>query len=352
MGVGDSAPAMTLGVDPTRLPETAYYYPEPYWPSGEIAWLKTLLLFFDQVAILLPEYMYGRHTIVDPILSGPLEEMGLLVILRPETFVDQEVTEALAEAMVELLAAGVFDDLPPAATFTELSRSRMGWNADVALSEMLVDELQSRGIARESEDGVSVPLHPTVRTAILVLLSQLARLAGKRRGMDLQPVTPARERITDLAGILNLPEMPTMGRVVSLDLETVTLNLEGVSLDEVLEFRALHRDIHRAYMRSVRAAVMELSALPSDERMRTLADRRDELAELADSLRRLARKRWRMPLARFGLGAAGATASVAAGNIPGAILAALGGILGVKPEEQSACAYSYLFAAERSLHQG
>lgn len=333
-------------------PETAYYYPEPFWQLEEGGWLKTLLLFFDQVAILLPEYMYGRHTAADPVLSGPLEEMGLLVVLRPESFVDREVTDALAEAMVGLLTAGAFDDLDPNTYFTELSRSRMGWNADVELSGMLVEELKGRGLARDSKDGVSVPLHPTVRTTILVLLSQLARAAGRKRGLNLHPTTSEADRIGDLVSTLNLDAMPTAGQVVSMDLETVTLNLEGIPLDDVLAFREEHRDEHRLYMRSVRRAVLELSAMVPGEREGALADRRDELAEQADTLRRLARKRWRMPLARFGLGAAGATASAAAGNLPGAIVTVLGGIIGAKPEKAPITAYSYIVAADRRLGRG
>lgn len=60
-------------------------------------------------------------------------------------------------------------------------------------------------------------------------------------------------------------------------------------------------------------------------------------------------KRWRMPLARFGLGAAGATASVVVGNIPGAILSGISGLLGARPEKAPDSAFSYLFQAERRL---
>lgn len=146
--------------------------------------------------------------------------------------------------------------------------------------------------------------------------------------------------------------MPTAGHIVTLDLETVTMNLESVSLDDVLSFREEHRDAHRFYARSVRQAVNQLSTMPSEERLRALADRREELAEQADALRRLARKRWRVPLARFGLGAAGAAFNLASGNVPAAIISALEGILGAKIEKSAPTAYSYLFAAERALNRG
>src|SRR5437660_567559 len=89
-----------------RAPEIAYYYPEPYWRQGD--WVKTLLLFFDGVAILLPRYMRHRPAAADPVLVEPLEERGLLRILEPDTFVDQQVSERLAEITVDLLTGGAF----------------------------------------------------------------------------------------------------------------------------------------------------------------------------------------------------------------------------------------------------
>ncbi len=106
----------------------------------------------------------------DPVLAGPLLDRGLLTILEPETFVDQEVTEPLLSAVTELITSGAFDGLDHSVYYQELSRSRMGWDADIDLSKMIIDELEARGLARQSEDGVSVPLHPVVRATFLVLL--------------------------------------------------------------------------------------------------------------------------------------------------------------------------------------
>ena len=73
------------------LADLAYYYPQPYWRGEESDGLKNLLLFFDGIAILLPRYMAGRPAAADPVLAGPLREQGLLRVLEPETFVDQQV---------------------------------------------------------------------------------------------------------------------------------------------------------------------------------------------------------------------------------------------------------------------
>ena len=70
--------------------EIAYYYPAPYWGCGDSGWMKSLLLFFDQLAILLPDYMYGRHVAEDPATVIPLEERGLLRVPEPKDWIDGE----------------------------------------------------------------------------------------------------------------------------------------------------------------------------------------------------------------------------------------------------------------------
>ena len=181
---------------------------------------------------------------------GPMEEQGLLRILEPKEWIDAEVAEKLAEIMVELLAGGVFDELPESRYFAELSQSRMGYGADADLAQFLVDELRQRGLARPSEDGVSVPLHPVVRTTILVILGQLAREAGDRRGMAVHPATDWPGAATDLLDTLSREPMPSCEGVVKLDLEPVTLDLSTIPLEDVLKLREDHQVAHKAYMRS------------------------------------------------------------------------------------------------------
>jgi hypothetical protein len=358
IGRTEASPTATCdaaAVDPTPgtdkvLAETGYFYPEPYWWGDDSDWIKSLLLFFDKVAILLPDYMYGRHEAADPGVAGALEAQGLLEILHPEEFVDREMTDALVGTVRTMLAAGSFDELPEAGHFQALSRSRMGWNANVELSSELIEELVERRLAKPSQDGLSVPLHPELRTFVLVLLSQMARGAGRKRGLDLHPITPNKDLINEMVRMLRLgATQPSQGEVVAFDLETVGFNLEGISLQDVLDFKGEHGPLFQTYARSVRKAVAELSAVDPFDRARLLADRRDELGEQAETLRKVSRKRWRTPLARLGLGCAGAGASLATGNVPGAVVAGIGGLLGARPEAKPDSVYSYLFAAERRL---
>ena len=90
--------------------DVADCYPAPYWHMSEGGWVKSLL-FLDKVSILLPDYMYGRHHLADPVLPEPLDDRGLLDVLEPGHWIDHEMATMLAEAVRGMLAGGVFDDL-------------------------------------------------------------------------------------------------------------------------------------------------------------------------------------------------------------------------------------------------
>jgi hypothetical protein len=331
-------------------PEVAYYYPAPFWSSAEGSWVKSLLLFFDQVAILLPKYMHGRHTAADPTLAEPLEDRGLLRVLEPNDWIDQSMAEKLATTVVELLATGAFDDLEETAYFAELSHSRIGYGVDVPLASWLVDELKGQGLARPSEDGVSVPLHPVVRTTILVILAQLARLRGVESGFLINPTTSRTEIVRDLLHLLARAQFPSAGHIVAFDLEPVTLDLEIVPLDEVLAYRQDHLDAHQTYIRDVRRFATDLAGVPDmDEREALLLERREELSNAGRELHSSARKAFGKNLAAWSLGLGGSWWSATHGDPIGLALAALPVVAAAIPEDSAVSAYSYLFQVQRQL---
>lgn len=338
-----------MNVEPA--PETAYYYPEPFWAPLEGSWIKSLLLFFDEVAILLPEYMRGRHRRADPSLVEPLEDQKLLRVLDPERFVDEQLTEQLTDIVHTLVVEGAFDSMQWEERFAELSMSRMGYSAIHEFADRVYKELARRGLATETRDGVSIPMHPRVRDTYLVLIAQLAREAGRRQGLDLHPSTNHAGAIASFESFLSLEPMPSCGRVVSFDLDVVSVNLDVVPLDEVLDFRDEHREDHRRYMKNLRSFALELSLLDRQDRARAFEDRRFELEQSARELRNLAGRAWRTPadVAGFTLGIAGAAWSIASDNPVPAALAAIGAALRMLPGKADGTAYSYLFSASKTF---
>jgi len=323
--------------------DVAFYYPGPFWYSA--SWVKNLLLFFDGLALLVPTYMRDRPSALEPEMAVPLTSEGLLHILEPEALVDRQATEQLATALVDIIASGALDPLTKTPTkFQELSWSRLGGYGDENLARMILEELKGRNLAEDSKDGVSIPMHPIVRSLVLVLLAQILRPYGKSRGLDLAPATDRPQLVSALRELLNLDAAPSAGHVVTLDLQTVGVDLTDVPLDEILSFRRAHLAEHRRYATNVRSLVRDLSLLPQEERERELGDRGREIAEAADALRRLSTRAWKRRAA-FGLSIAGAAWTATSGNPIGAALAVGGAILGLQSTPKEAGAYTYIFRA-------
>lgn len=171
-----------------------------------------------------------------------------------------------------------------------------------AVAESVNAKLNERGLAKATEDGVSVPMHPVVRSAYLLILAQLARATGARHGLDLHPVTNGRGAGTGFRRLLAVDVMPSRGQVVDFDLEVVTVELETIPLEDVLAFKRESAGAHRRYMQNLRAFTFDLSVMEDADRARALADRRADLQDEARDLRERASKAWRSPKAMSGFG--------------------------------------------------
>lgn len=331
----------------TKKPEIAFYYPGPIWHGSD--WIKTMILFFDGIGVLLPKYMNGKLEHEDPAIALPLKEKGLLHILEPEKIVDKKATEQLSKAIDGIIDSGALDKLPKDLRFHEISYSRLGSYGDRKLAQELLVKLKAKGLAKDSEDGVSIPMHPMARYLVLVLLSQILRRHGPKLGAELSPATDRPDVVQALEALLSLPDSPSAAHVVSLDLETVSVDLRLVPMDEVLSFRKEHFKEHRAYVRSVRKLTRDLARLPAEDREEELKDRREELQEIANGLKTVSRKQWKR-YAGFALGMAGAFWKLKGNDHMGTALAAASAVVGFKFKEKvETGAYSYLFRAQSQI---
>jgi hypothetical protein len=326
----------------SERPEIAFYYPNPFWRDGD--WIKNLILFFDGIALLVPDYMQDQIEQSDPAIVSGLREHGLLHIIEPESAVGKTASASLATMMTDVLVSGVLDKLAEEPTaFHELSMSRLGYHGDEGLAQMIFEELKQRGLAQDSQDGVSVRLHPMVRSLILTLLSQILRVNGTRLDAELCPVTDRAKLVEALQELLNLPNCPASGRVIAFDLATVGVNLASVPMDEILSFRRDNQALYRNYRRSVRLFAFELSRMAPDEQRVAFEARQDELDAIASNIRRTARKAWKKPCS-LAFGLAGAAWRLAHGDPFGAMLAASAATIGFEPSKgKEVGAYSYLF---------
>ena len=124
--------------------------------------------------MLIPEYMTDYASPDDYPIIYSLKEHGLFHVIRPEESIGPKETETLAGALVEIIASGRLEHMTRAngknanrSNFGSLSMSRLGFSGDAELAEFILKELKERDLARDSEDGFSIPMDRTVRALIL-----------------------------------------------------------------------------------------------------------------------------------------------------------------------------------------
>ncbi len=143
--------------------------------------------------MLIPIYMPDASSFDDEAVIEGLKEHNLFHVFQPETFLDNDSAIRLTNAMTEIISSGVLDDLAQKdkGGFAELSMSRMGYQVAEDYANEIFKQLKKRKLAEESKDGVSIPMHQSVRYINLVLLSQILRKNG-RDGTERQKRTHPR----------------------------------------------------------------------------------------------------------------------------------------------------------------
>lgn len=327
--------------------EFAFYYPNPYWCDHD--WVKNLLLFFDGIAMLIPEGSPDHSGFEDEAIIEGLKQYGLFEVIRPEKTVDATAAKQLGDALIQVIDSGCLDGL--AATpfsYAILSASRLGFFGDREIAQLVLQKLEARGLAKYGEDANTIDMHPLVRTLVLVLLSQILRQCGQDKRLTLSPATDRPELITNLESLLNLPQVPTVGNVVSFDLKAVGIDLASEPIGEILDFRKEHGAKFRRYAFCIRQFVRELSEMPEGDREDAYAERQCQLDEIAEGLRQHSGKAWKGPVS-FLLGLTGAAWAAYSGNVLGGLLAGAGVLLrGTGMQPPDAGAYSYLFARRQT----
>lgn len=328
------------------LPEVAFYYPNSYFFDPD--WAKNLILFFDGIGMLIPNYMKDHSSFDDLPIIASLKEHGLFHVIEPETAVDEDATLELASKMTDIITSGALDKLNnETATFGYISMSRLGFSGDAELAQMIFEELKSRGLARDTEDGgYSIPINTTVRSLILVLLAHILQPQGQKQGLDLSPATDRPSLVEALEKLVSTSTSPTVNDIITFDMNTVGVDLGSVPIEEVLAFRKEHYSEHRNYTLCVRKFLRELSVMEAKERNQVFEARLDELESIASDLRKLTRKTLKDPASSFSL--AGILWKLTQGDLLGAALMAGRVLLGSNNQVETGV-YSYLFKAHSNL---
>ena len=331
----------------------AFYYPGQRWRDTD--WVKNLICFFDGIAMLIHGSAWDYQPCDDLPIVSTLKDHGLFHVIRPEEVVDDKTTEALAKALSEIITSGRLDHLTRSGSkgiedsaFRSLARSKLGYEGNEKLANTISRELESLGLADNSEDGSFISIDGTVGALILTLLAQILRPKGESMGITLSPATDQKRVVNALSEIILKPDSPSpsAGDVVSFDIAKVGVDLGPIPIDEILDFRKQHYRQHRDYIQSVRDFVRELSCIPSDERAVKFEQRQEKLEDLSGGLRKIYSGSWKKPIT-FGIGLTGAALTYPSDPIA-AVLSAVNAIVGIVPDKpKEVDVYSYLFSAKQ-----
>lgn len=310
---------------------TALFYDTPLSTTEDLALLKGMLLFFDDVAVFSTPEHRSRPSAIDPRLCAPLAERGLLQFVDPRNLTTAH-SEAIVRATLHRAAMENEEHWLAAAAAGDWSldvprlQGRFPDPARVEASEFpsprqpgrleLFKLLAQDGLLFPDEstqdDWAMVPGNASVVNSILALA---VRAAAGQQGWSLEPVATRRDEARVFSAILDdaIEDVGAADVVVS-ELPAVTLNLGQVGLDDILDFRSRHHGEFRAYALALQGLV---AMAPSSQHV---ADRRAALVDEAHRLRELQRRRWTTLEGAVSLGIVGAAWTLASGDLLGALI--------------------------------
>lgn len=334
--------------------DLGYYFSGWIWEQTSSNFMKSMLLFFDGLALALPSDLAEELIDRDPILATPLAERGLLTNFVPAATLEAEPAERLALTLTEIVKQ-----------YPYWARQRSGelgsfhWGegrATQATVKALEHALAERGLITPRAVSQLFYMDDDVRLLVLALFARTLRAQLGERGLDLHLTTDSREVLNDL--LKPFPHYlyaihdsrtaadPMNYFVLTHDLADVGADLSAVPLDEVLDFRKENGQHYRAYAKGLREfLVLQQHANPVD-RKRLLDERSSEIRDQAADLRHMSRKAFGARIATLLVSLSGAAWTLHTGNPVGALLAgSAAGLQAVPVEGQQVTTYSYIMIA-------
>ena len=310
---------------------TALFHDAPLSTPEDVALLKAMLLFFDDIVVFSTPQHGSRPSATDPYLTAPLVERGLLQFVDPRAVMTSQTNVIIratlhraaienAEHWLAAAAAGDWDievpRLQERSSGSVLVKSGEFAAAGDAGSLELFKFLAQDGLLLSddstADEWVVTPGMVSVANSIL---AQAVRSTAAEQGRLIEPVASRRDEARVFTAILHdAIENVSASDVVMSDLPAVTLNFCQVGLDDILDFRSRHRSEFRAYILALQAL---LTSAPSS---RHFAERRAALVDEAHRLRELQLRRWTNLGGAVRLGVIGAAWTLASGDLLGALI--------------------------------
>ena len=330
-------------MDQPQRPELAHYYGDWFWNDKQLGWVKSLLLFFDGLALALPPDTAASLIDSDPVLAQPLSQQGLLRNFPPDIWLKSSFPEGRAalsrfQRVMERLGIPAEDDLMH--TDAELHMAQImhlrprEYHRAIREFEAILERAK-----RQYKDG-----KPPIKALAAGVTSRL--LALNVREAAIQPVIDNEDAESFVTSVIGGRD-EGLAKIVLGDLAQVNLDLTDIPLDEVLDFRRQYGAEYRTYANAVRRFTLELSLMSGSERTSAVAARRIELDDRVEHLRAINRAAFRRQALVMAFGVAGAAWTLAHGDPWAFAFAAGGAVAGISKPTYGpiGAAYTYVLKA-------
>lgn len=336
---------------------TALFYDAPLSTREDVALVKAMLLFFDDIAVFSTPAHHSRPPAVDPYLIAPLADRGLLQFVNPravmtpqtEVIICSTLHRAAMEKADHWLAAagaGLWDlEVPRLKGRVSSAEPPPGDTGSLELYKFLAQDGWLFPEEPSDEEWVVTPGIASVANSIL---AQVVRATAGGQDWLVEPVATRRDEARVFTAILH-DTIENIGAsdVAMSDLSAVTLDLSGVGLEDILDFRDRHRKELRAYVLGLRAL---LASAPTSQ---AFADRRAALVGQADRLRELQSRRWTALGSTVSLGIAGASWTLGSGDLLGALIGGTAAGRQLLPDRPTpVSAYTYILRPDIEPSEG
>ncbi|MCG6498799.1 hypothetical protein [Kitasatospora sp. A2-31] len=325
--------------------ELAHYCSGWIWDSALAGRMKSLLLYFDGFALLLPDNHFREVVAREDRLAGQLRAAGLLHNREPQAWLDADGARLIQESVDRSLISGL-------AASAEGSRQ---YRVPLTDHHIGPEDLRAALLAEMGEKGAAVRRRPDLGPDMIEMSQDTSAAVLMALGLA------AQRRISDhrLHLVGDLPgsggrttaataeQVGPTSFVLHRDLVDTGVDLSRVPLDEIIDYRREHGSAYRAYARDLRRFVGELEGVehPAD-RERLVRDRSEAIGDQAAALRR-ARRAWGRPLVSLALAGAGAAWTLHQADPVGALVALSGAAAGFTPPAKAPSCFTYLLEARR-----
>ncbi|MFF7976713.1 hypothetical protein [Streptomyces sp. NPDC007905] len=346
-----------MGVQRDGAKDYLYYATDWIWPRNHDAHIKSLLLFFDGVALSLSTDLAADVLDRSPDLAQPLHDKGLLINLDPAAHLSADAANRLASGLTEwlerqpdprssLLPPLTWDPVPdamPRMTGTLLDGH---WGAGVLEAVRFERAMQRQGLAVPISGKLWL-VSRNLRKVILLAYCRALHREVQASDITLQPVMVDHRQAPSwpmLPGDEQFRRSQNTQRVIKADWQQIGADLSAVPLDEVLDFRSQHGSDFRAYARGLRELVRAGNEMSDRQFAAAPLDRSTRIEQEAKELRKTLRGAFGRSSAGAALTLAGAAWTGTHGDdLLGALLAATGAGVAVTRPQRPETAYSYLF---------